>query len=379
MKLVPVAIAALLTGCVAVQDYPNARPMTVDAIQAVARTEVVVAESNNGIEKSWFMTDSSAAGAQYGLIGGLVTAVMDAIMNAGPSRRAGQAANEISELVPADALTASLVWHLQSQVTEGQATGVSLKTVASSQKITSPGPVDRALEISTTYTLSEDASAFRIVAHVALQGKDLPYHSPYQFKSAPPKSEQAGPLYRNTFTYHSAQLPVPTLTPDLKARLVNSIQSSYRDANGAAPVADSQDAKAMAKELEAANDDKLTKDEIAIFLTREWLKDGGALLKREVENAHGFIAKYLVQDLNSTAVPSFTGQDVLLETASDQRTVRRVGAGLDAGSYTSAPGNLTSFTTYGNAIAIAKVNSEKITKLTSQARAAKQKTTRKTT
>jgi hypothetical protein len=379
MKLIPVAMAVVLTGCVTAQDYPNARPMTVDTIQAVARTEVVVAESNNGIEKSWFMTDSSAAGAQYGLIGGLVTAVMDAIMNAGPSRRAGQAANEISTLVPPDALTASLVWHLQSRVPEGQASGVSLKNVAAAQKITSPGPVDHALEVSTTYTLSEDASALRIVAHVALQGKDLPYHSPYSFKSTPPKSEQAGPVYRNTFTYHSAQLPIPTLTPDLKSRLVSSIQASYHDANGMPPAADSQDGKAMAKELEAANDDKLTKDEIAIFLTREWLRDGGAMLKREVETAHAFIAKYLVQDLNSTTVPTFAGQDQLLETSNDQRTVRRVGAGLDAGSYVCAPGNLTSFTTYGNAIAIAKVNSEKITKLTTQARAAKQKTAKKTT
>src|SRR3954462_7461140 len=305
MKLFSVvAIAALLTGCVAAQDYPNTRPMSAETLRAVARTEVVVAENNNGIEKSWFMTDSSAAGAQYGLIGGLVTGVMDAIMNAGPSRRAGQAANEIAGLVPADALTTSLVWHLQSRVPEGEATGVSLKAVTARQKITAPEPADDALEISTSYTLSEDASAFRIVAHVALQGKDLPYHSPYHFEGAPPKSEQAGPVYRNTFTYHSAQLAIPTLTPELKARLGSSIQSSYRDANGAAPAADSQDAKAMAKELEAANDDKLTKDEIAIFLTREWLKDGGALLKREVEYAHAFIAKYLVQDLNSTSVPS---------------------------------------------------------------------------
>jgi hypothetical protein len=378
MKLVPVAIAALLTGCVAVQDYPNARPMTVEAIQAVAQTEVAVAESNNGIEKSWFMTDSSAAGAQYGLIGGIVSAVMDAIMNAGPSRRAGKAANEIAELVPADALTASLVWHLQSRVPEGQVSGVALNKVSSIQKITSPDPADGLLEISTHYTLSEDASAFRIVAQVALQRKDLPYHSPYKFEKTPPKSEQSGPVYRNTFTYHSAQLPIPTLTPDLKERLVRSIQAGYRDANGAAPVAGSQDDKAMAKELEAANDDKLSKDEVAIFLTREWLKDGGAMLKQEVETAHAFIAKYLVQDLNSTEVPSFTGQDELLETASDHRTVRRVGAGLDAGSYVCAPGDLTSFTTYGNAIAIAKVNSERISKLTSQARVAKQKTVKKT-
>jgi hypothetical protein len=380
MRIIPavaVAAAALLTGCVAVQDYPNTRPMSAETLKAISKTQVVVAESNNGIEKSWFMTDSSATGAQYGLIGGIVSGIMDAIMNAGPSRRASQAAGEIAKLVPAETLTASLVWHLQSQVPPegGAVTGVSVAGVSTAQKITAPQPVDRAVEVRTSYMLSEDASAFRVIAHVSLQGKDLPYQTPYQFKTVP-KSELTGPVYRNTFTYHSAQLPVPTLTPELRARLIASIKEGYRDANGAAPAADSQEGKAMAKEIEAANDEKLSKDEVAIFLTREWVKDGGAMLKREVENAHGFIAKYLVQDLNSTTVPDFKGQDRLAETT-DQRSVRQVGAGIEAGTYVSAPANLTSFTTYGNATAIAKVHSERIDALNKQVAAQKQAATKK--
>jgi hypothetical protein len=379
MRLIFVAAAAaLLCGCVAFQKHPNTRPMTPETIQAVGKAPVVVAENNNGIEKSWFMVDSSAATASYGLIGGLVGGIMDAIMNAGPSRRAQKAANEIAELLPADALTTSLVWHLQSQVPAADATvsGASLATVTTVQKITSPSAADGALEINSSYTLSEDASAFRVIARVSLEAKNLPYKTPYKFEKSVPKTELTGPVYRNTFTYHSAQLPVPTLTPDLKSRLVANIEASYKDANGAPPVPDSDDAKALAKELEAARDDKLTKDEIAIFLAREWLKDGGAMLKREVEAAHGFIARYVVQDLNSTVVPSFEGQDVPVETA-DGRTVRRTGAGLDAGSYVSAPSEVTSFTTYGNAIAIAKVHSEKIGALGKQASAAKQKKKKK--
>jgi hypothetical protein len=379
MRLIFVAAAAaLLCGCAAFQKHPNTRPMTAEALQAVGKAPVVVAENNNGIEKSWFMVDSSAATASYGLIGGLVGGIMDAIMNAGPSRRAQKAANEIAELLPADALTTSLVWHLQSQVpaTDATVSGASLATVTTVQKITSPSAADGAIEINSSYTLSEDASAFRVIARVSLQGKNLPYKTPYKFEKSVPKTELTGPVYRNTFTYHSAQLPVPTLTPDLKSRLVANIEASYKDANGAPPAPDSDDAKALAKELESARDDKLTKDEIAIFLAREWLKDGGAMLKREVEGAHGFIARYVVQDLNSTVVPSFEGQDVPVETA-DGRTVRRTGAGLDAGSYVSAPSEVTSFTTYGNAIAIAKVHSEKIGTLGKQASAAKQKKKKK--
>jgi len=365
-----VAAAILLTGCVTMQDYPNTRPMTAATMESVAKADIVVAENNNGIEKSWFMTDSSAAGAPYGLLGALVSGVMDAIMNSGPSKRAGKAANEIAELMPAQALTVSLVTALQSQAPGG---AVSLGNVTTVQKITSPTMRDGAVEILTHYTLSEDASAFRITANVTLEGKALPYKTPYEHKKAVPKTELTGPVYRNTFVYHSVQLPVPTMTPELKARLIASIQDSYKDANGAPPDPKSDDGKALAKELEKAGDEQLTKDEVAIFLTREWLQDGGALLKKEVENAHAFIARYLVQDLNSTAVPTFTGQDQLLETMADKRVVRRVGAGLDAGSYVSAPGDLTSFTTYGNAIAIAKVQSEKISTLNKRASADKQK------
>lgn len=379
MRLIFVAVAAAaLTGCVTAQKHPNTRPMTAEAIQAVGKAKVAVAESNNGVEKSWFMVDSSAAGAAYGLIGGLVSGIMDAIINAGPSRRASQAANEIAELVPADALNVSLVSHLQSQVpaADVEVSGVTIDSIGTVQKLTSTAVKDGQLEIATTYTLSEDASAFRVVSRVTFESKSVPYKTPYKFEKAVPKTELTGPVYRNTFTYHSGQLPVPTLTPELKERLIANIEASYKDANGAPPAADSDDAKKMAKELEQARDDNLTKDEIAIFLTREWVKDGGGLLKREIESAHAFIAKYLVADLNSTAVPSFTGQDELVDTV-DGRTVRRVGAGLDAGSYVSAPADVTSFTTYGNAIAIAKVHSERISELRKQANAAKKAATTK--
>jgi hypothetical protein len=379
MRLISTAaVAVLLSGCIVVQKHPNTRPMPAEAIQSIGKANIAVSQSNNGVEKSWFMTDSSAAGAGYGLIGGLVTGIMDAIMNAGPQRRAGQAANEIAELVPADALTSSLVGHLQSQVptADAKVAGVSIGSISTVQKLTSTSVKDGQVEIATTYTLSEDASAFRVTSQVTFEAKSLPYKTPYKFEKSVPKTELTGPVYRNTFTYHSAQLPVPSLTPDLVQRLVGNIEASYKDASGAPPKPDSDEGKKMAKELEQARDEKLTKDEIAIFLTREWVKDRGALLKQEIEGAHAFIAKYVVQDLNSSSIPSFEGQDQLVDTSTD-RTVRRVGAGLDAGSYVSAPGNVTSFTTYGNAIAIAKVNSERISELRKQASAAKQKSNSK--
>jgi hypothetical protein len=370
--LVPV-VALLLCGCVTIQDYPNKRPMSAANLQAIGQPKVVVAECLNGVEKSWFMTDSSAATAQYGLIGALVGGVMDAIMNAGPSRRAQKSADEIAEFVPADLITPSLVQQLQAHTAGGATTGVTFSSVETAQKLWKSKPQSGVLEIKTNYTLSEDASTFRVIAYVSYLDDKLKYVAPYTFKKTPPKSELTGPVYRNVFTYQSAQLPAPALVSDWRERLATSIRESYKDANGAMPVADSADDKAMKKELEKAADNELTKDETAIFLTRTWLEDHGAALKREIENAHAFIGQYVALDLNSTAVPSFTGTEELLETVGANRTVRRVGAGLEAGTYVSAPADMKGFATYGNTVSISKVQSEKIKKLTAKASAAQTK------
>ena len=259
MKILPaLLLGSLLIGCATVEPIPNKRPLNAESIKAIGKVKVAAAENNRGVEKSWFMTDSSAAGAQYGLLGALVTSVMDAIMNAGPSKRAQKAANEIAALVPADALNVSLMYHLQSQVPAADAvtTGIAINEVAMTQKVLAPKPVNDVVEVATSYTLSEDASAFRFVAHVTYQSSKLAYATPYQFKGAVPKDQLTGPLYSNTFTYQSAQLPIPTLTPDLKTRLIASIQDSYKTDTGAPPAPDSQDGKALAKELEAARDDE---------------------------------------------------------------------------------------------------------------------------
>jgi hypothetical protein len=376
MKLLPaLLLASLLVGCATVEPIPNKRPLTAQSIQAIGKVKVAPTENLRGVEKSWFMADSSAAGAQYGLIGALVTSVMDAIINAGPSKRAQQAANEIAELVPPDALNVSLMFHLQGTVpaVDTPVNGIAISDVSMTKKILAPKPMNDVVEIATSYTLSEDASAFRFIANVTYQSSTLKYATPYSFKGAVPKTQLTGPLYSNVFTYQSAQLPVPTLTPELKARLVASIQDTYKTDTGAAPAPDSQDGKALAKELEGARDEKLTKDEIAIFLTRVWLNDGGAMLKREIENAHAFAAKFIVHDLNYSGVPTVTGKEELVESVAGGRTVRRVGTGPEAGSYVSTPGELTTFTTYGNAASISKSSSEKIQKLTSQAKAAASK------
>jgi hypothetical protein len=407
---------ALLAGCATAPQYPAMRPLTAAHIETMGATPVVVSENNNGIEKAWFYTSTASAGAAYGLIGAVVSAAMDAIINFGPSQRAQKAANEMAELMPVDALNASLVDHLRQQMASASApaadatltaasvegaaadsaalvqasdavateatppdaavvavvtpSGVHYSGVESRQRLMVRDALDDAVVIDTSYTLSEDSSTLRVIGYAAYQSPQTPYSTPYQFANSVPRAEQEGPAYRNTFTYYSTQLPVPTLTPELRERLIANIQESARDANGAPPAEGTPEYRSMERELENARDDRLSKDEIAIFLTREWLRDNGALLRRELDQAHEFIARYVLLDMNRAVTPSLTGQDELLETTADSRSVRRVGAGTAAGSYISFAGNVSSFSTYGNAIGIARVHSERIDQIRDTTRAA---------
>lgn len=402
MRMILAAVFAFaLAACATAPQHPAMRPLTQAHIDAMGPTPVVVSENNYGVEKSWFFTSTASAGAAYGLIGALVSATMDAIINAGPSARAQKAANEIAELVPVETLNASLTEHLRRQMaTEtpaageattdvaatGEATdvaltsapapapttltGVSYSGVETAQRLMARDTLDDAVEISVHYTLSEDSTTLRVIANANYQSTQTPYTTPYQFEGSPPRSESEGPAYRNAFTYYSTQLPVPTLTPELRERLIASIQDSVRDANGALPAEGSDEYRSMERELDNARDDRLSKDEVAIFLTREWLRDDGALLRQEIEQAHAFIARYLLLDMNRTVAPSLTGQDELIETMADNRTVRRIGAGLGAGSYVSSAADVSSFSTYGNAVGIARRHSDRIEELRASTRRA---------
>lgn len=372
MRMIVGALCAMaLAACATAPQVPSMRPLTQQHIDTMGPTPAVVVENNNGIEKSWFFTSTSGAGAAYGLVGVLVSAAMDAIINAGPSRRATKAATEMAELVSVDALNASLAEHLRQQMPaeEVAATGVAYSEVQSLQPIGGPEAIDDRVAISVRYTLSEDASTLRVVGSASYRSAETPYATPYDFGGNVPRAQREGPAYANTFTYYSRQLPVPTLTPELRERLTQSIEDSARDESGALPAEGTDEYRSMQRELENARDNNLTKDEIAIFLTREWLREDGAMLRAEIEQAHAFIARYVLVDMNRPVVPSMGGMDELLETMADERTVRRLGAGVAAGSYVSSAANVASFSTYGNTIAVARANRERMDTLRDAARA----------
>lgn len=361
------ALCISLTACATAEPFPHARPLTQSGVEALGPTRVSVTANETGVAKSWFYTQVNGGGA--GLIGVVAGAIASVIINAAPSARAHRQATEVAEVVSVETLNQSLLNQIKAAAqAPSTPPAVSFPEQVLTQKILTPGTQDDAVEITTSYTLSEDSAVLKIVAQATYTNKAIAYRTPYTFKKSTPKSETTGPLYRNVFTYNSTPLPIPTLTPELKARLVTSIEETVRDETGAPPAEDSPEYKAIKREVELANDDKLTPTETSVFLTREWIKDDGALLKKEIETAHAFIAKYVLLDLNRTEVPSVTGTDELLETAADNRTVRRIGSGAQAGAYVSSPADAVSFATYGNTIAVGKATGEYIKTLRSQAK-----------
>ncbi len=351
-KLVAPLLCLSMAACATVQSVPNARPLSQSSIDAMGPTKVSVTGSETGVAKSWFYTDVNGSG--MGMVGVIAGAIAAAIINAAPSARAHKQANEVAEVQSVQDLNDAMVATVKAEAGKAAASGVTFPEVVLTYKAVTPGVLDDTIEIATAYTLSEDSSVLRVVASVSYSNAAIPYKTPYSFEKATPTSETKGPLYRNTFTYYSTPLPVPTLTPELRERLIANIRESAQDANGAPPLEGSTEYKAMQREIELAMDDKLTPNETSLFLTREWLRNDGEMIKAEVARAQAFIAKYVALDINRTAIPSLTGEDELLETAADQRTVRRIGKGVEAGSYVCSAANVTQFATYGNTIAVAK-------------------------
>ena len=344
------SVALVIAACETVPTVPTKHPMTELAKTQIGNPDVFLAANHVGIGATWFQSQSNGGGA--GLAGVLGAAIGDAIINAIPSSRATKIANEVSESIVADDLNSSLMNAL-NVAKENDANGTSLNVISLVNGLDKSIDNEGKIAISVNYQLSEDASAFKVIATAEYENAEVPYVTPYTFEGKVPKSHIEGPAYSNSFVFNSSQFEQPVLTEALKVELVKSVEDSFRDEEGNLPT-EGGEFKKMQKNIKKAKDDKLTKPEISVFLIQNWLKNGGTPIKKEVEQAHQFIARYLVEDFNSTVIPDLDGEDKIVDTQSNGRVVKLVGQGPLSGSYVSEPGNVTSFTTYGNAVNYSK-------------------------
>jgi hypothetical protein len=231
-------------------------------------------------------------------------------------------------------------------------------------------PTPGALQLKTVYMLSEDASTLKVMAFASYTDPATPWRTPYQFKKVP-ADQLTGPAYRNNFTYISDSLAIPTFTPETKTLLMQAVETAAKDASGNLPAEGSNEFKSYMRELERAKDDTFSKDEVALFLTVQWTANNGERLRKHIADAHDFIARYLVLDINDPTVPSLTGVDERIETLTGDRTIRRVGNGAEAGTYVSSPGQVAAFVTYGNTVNRSTAGTARTKRLNTDERATK--------
>jgi hypothetical protein len=189
---------------------PTARPLSQANIAAIGATRASVTGTQLGVAKSWFHTDVNGAGG--GLVGALVGAVAEGVMNAAPGGRARRQANEVAELITPEMLNESLAAKLRA-LASAQGGGVTISDVVVTQKVATPGELSDVLELTTTYTLSEDSSVLRVISVATYSNPAIPYRSPYRFAKTPPKSETTGPALPQHLHLLLDPLARPTLTP----------------------------------------------------------------------------------------------------------------------------------------------------------------------
>jgi len=354
------ASAAIFLSACASEPHPWKRPLSLDQASTIGDTNLALVENNNGVEGTWFVTDRSSIGAQYGLIGALVTSAMDGMANADPSETAQKYADEVATVALVDKINQGLGEEMKG-VVASETYKIRFGNVASVQKIGGPkDAADDTIEFTVSYLLAQDASAIKVIGTATYNRADMKYVTPYTFKTVP-EEELTGPLYRNSFIYESNRVTPPAPTADMKAAWANDVRMRYAKRYGVLPAKKSDRGyTAMQAELAEAANDTMTPEEAAGILGKAWTVDNGATIYRELKAAHAFLAKYLLQDLNSAAVPKLDGQDQIVEQLPDGRVVRIVGSGGGAGAYISTPGNLTAVATWGNGTQIAKVNRDRI-------------------
>ena len=386
MKLImPAAMAAIITlsACATVKPVPTTRKLTPELMTQMKETDVVLTKNEDGIRAGWtsaaaaptgytdysYMAPPGTSPAAAGIGGALGQAIGAAIVDAAPSARAKRSVAAINTGIDKSELDAALIRKIKAARSEGDVKIGEISTQTFERK--DPDPMDT-LKIVSSYTLAEDASALRVKADVTYQSEILSYRTPYDFGEKVPKSEMQGPLYRNSFSYHSDKFDVPELTEEVRAQLVQSINNQYKEDMAAEPT--EKEAKKLTKNrdkaLEKAKDDKLSKTERATLLIGQWRGSGSPVLQEAISEGQDFIAEMLVMDLNNSDVPQFErkvplekknsfwtgvalvtdpiGQNeyTVLDTKTDGRKVLRIDSGINAGAYVSHPAN--GFATYGN-------------------------------
>jgi len=361
-------VAAFTSGC-AMQLNPSKRPMqqaTVDQIKSPVSL-VMQTPERTGVATTYFAQDSSAAGAQYGLIGALTTAVIDGIANSNPAEIATDNANRIAETIKGDELLSqaySTLANTKAQLPPSVSLVFSAPTPAPAKSAKTAKVAD-GLSVDIVYSFKSDMSALAAYANVSLNVKGAEYKSPYIAKDGKPsKPDTTGLIYQNAFHYYSQQLSVPVKPQsDIDAKVAEITAKASK--NGVPPKKGTPQYTKMNTDIKQAQKAAYTPKEIADKLADQWLANDGEKLKAEIKAAHEFIAAQIYKDLARFDVPDYKGTDTVLETTETGRVTKIVGAGFNAGSVHSEPKEFIAIG-WGNAIVYPEVAKDKVKEKTKE-------------
>jgi len=344
----------------------------------------------SGINSSNIPMLESAAG------GAVIYAVATGLSNALSLDGAQYAVQSINEGLDRRELDEQFV-HQIRRVAANVDGDVSIDSIQYKPFVRNARGLSDVIELRVQYALSQDASALRATAIVTYTENRRRYRTRYDFDRETPASEKKGPLYRNSFVFHSDRLPAFTLTDETREALkvaieedsrtaLNIVKSKYEEiqASDVTPgrledaeieylEARGSIRRAYQRALRRADDYELTSDEISILMIRRWLENDSAKLHNALAQAQAFIAETMLLDLNNSTVPTMAvatpqfepgtvisdydtrnlgaltfNNYTVLETMDQGRRVLRIESGEESGSYLSVP--TQGVATYGNRI-----------------------------
>ncbi len=383
------SVTAILSGC-ATTSIPVTRKLSPDTASQIGKTDVIIAANETGVRAGWTSAGAAPTNNNYvyvppgtspvaaGVGAGIGQAIAIAIMDAAPSARARKTVNAVNSNLDDARLDVQLKEKITTSLRGETVSFDGVDIQAFDRK--SPELMD-ALKVVTSYTLAEDASGIMVQADVSYMSTDQVYTTPYDFGGKPPKDELKGPLYRNTFTYHSDLLDVPPMSDAIRKELVVAIEAQYGDEMTDLKSQGLKESKFEKKSgkatknrneaLKRTEDNKMSKTERAILLVDNWRGNDSPALMQAISDGQDFIVSMLVQDLNNSMIPQFERanpkdkkRDIYgplgredyteIETDDSGRKVLRVDSGLYAGAYHSVPEE--GFASYGNTFKVAEKN-----------------------
>jgi hypothetical protein len=279
-------IALALLICAGCSTVPYKIPLSADTRAKVQSAEVYARTGEKGIGVQFQAQDSSAAGAQYGLNGALVTATIDAIANSGPAGVAEDAAQKLAAGYDPEQLHSELALALSTVLDAASLPGASatVTKLTPDQKLTLKDMrADNVLAVELSYALTQDFRSLHVAGVATVFSKTAA-------PKTPPKGGEPGMVYRNRFEYWSAPLAAAPVRSQAEIDAsVAAVEAKYAGAGK------DKQAAYRAELAEAHNPNSAGAQ--ADYLVKQWLANNGAPLRNAIRSGTAEIVTLLATDL----------------------------------------------------------------------------------